>query len=456
MTGFLSPRPRWQRAVSALVAVLVALVARAVVAHLPETGVVVALNAFQMVDWVVMKSLDRLLNKLSVAANFNTDYNKEFKKEFAVNDTVRVKLPQRFLIRDGFTYSPQPLQRVYTTVQVNQPFGIDFEWDSFDDALKMERGEAALEREYIDPAMDQIAQEIDSRAALWAYQHSNNIVGQLGTDPVDFDSISAAARQRLVENGCPPNGDKIMVVTPAVMKSLKKSQLTFNRPSPTLDKAYRTGIVGDADSFDWYESMSIYSHTAGTIAGTVTVNGAGQSGSSLLITATAGDTFNVGDVFGIQSVFPVNPSTRRRTQSATTKQVRVTAPLVALGGGVDLLNIAPALFGPGSQYQNIDALPGNAAVLTLMPGTTSPNAKSGSQNLAFHRDAFALVGVDLAMPKTSSVEVAKKLRDPETGITISLIRDFDSKERKWITRFDILLGFGDLYPDNCSVRGLGA
>ena len=40
--------------------------------------------------------------------------------------------------------------------------------------------------------MDQIAQEIDSRAALWAYQNSNNIVGILGTDPADFDSSSAA------------------------------------------------------------------------------------------------------------------------------------------------------------------------------------------------------------------------------------------------------------------------
>jgi hypothetical protein len=160
-------------------------------------------NAFQMVDWVVMESLDRLLNKLAIANYFNTDYNKEFTQEFAVNDSVRVKLPQRFLIRDGVDYTPQPLNRVYTTVKCDQPFGIDFEWDSFERALKMERGEASLKREYIDPAMDQIAQEIDSRAALFAYQNSNNIVGILGTDPADFDSSTAAARQRLVELGCP-------------------------------------------------------------------------------------------------------------------------------------------------------------------------------------------------------------------------------------------------------------
>jgi hypothetical protein len=47
----------------------------------------------------------------------------------------------------------------------------------------MERGEDILSREYIDPAMAQLNQEIESRAALWAKNNLGAMVGVLGTDP---------------------------------------------------------------------------------------------------------------------------------------------------------------------------------------------------------------------------------------------------------------------------------
>jgi hypothetical protein len=409
-------------------------------------------NNYQVVDWLVMESLDRLLNKLAIAANFNTDYNKEFDREFAVGDTVRVKLPQRYLIRDGSTYTPQPLNRVYTTVKVDQPFGIDFEWDSFERALRMERGEEALKREYINPAMDQIAQEIESRAALWAYQNSPNIVGALGTDPTSFDASSAAARQRLVEMGC-PSGDKVCVVPPSVMRALKASQLTYFHPNTDIAKAYRTGIVGNADGFEWYESVSLYAHTAGNWQSAVTVKGAGQSGSTLVVNCTTGDVFNQGDVIELGGVYPVNPSTRRRV-GTSYKTVTVAAPAVGVSSEATL-QLTEALFGPGSQYQNVETLPANNATLTLFPGTNSPSEKVGTNGLAFHRDAFALVGVALEEPK-GSVEICRQYRDEETGIAVRFLRQFDGRASKMINRFDVLLGFGNLYPANCSVRILGA
>src|SRR3989337_831135 len=126
-------------------------------------------NIFKVLDWITMESLRTLLNQLVVTEMFNTDYNKEFAREFAVGETVRVKLPQRFTVRDGLGYSPQAINRLNTTVTVDQVFGIDFKWDSVEAALHAERGMDAIKREYIDPAMAQLAQEIDSRAALWAY-----------------------------------------------------------------------------------------------------------------------------------------------------------------------------------------------------------------------------------------------------------------------------------------------
>src|SRR4051812_12910285 len=200
--NWLKSRPLSHRIFSALFAVLVAFVARKFLS-LEAAGAfgILAANSFQWTDAVAMECLDLILNKLSIAGNFNTDFDKEFEKEYAVNDSVRIKKPQRWNIRNGLGYTPDPVNRVFTTVDLNQPFGLDFEIDSVEKALRMERSMAEVSKQYLAPAMAQISQEIDSRAALFAYQNTNNFVGVLGTDPTDFDTTSAAARQRLVELG---------------------------------------------------------------------------------------------------------------------------------------------------------------------------------------------------------------------------------------------------------------
>ncbi len=254
-------------------------------------------NIYQFVDWVTMDSLRILINKSQVCQFFNTDYNKEYTREFAVGETVRVKMPQRFIVRDGLGYTPQPIDRKYTTVKCDQIFGIDFDWDSVEAALKQERGEEAIRQEYIMPAMSQLATEIDSRCALWAYQNTPNIVGVLGT------AISAltpyrTARTILNEQSCTP-GDRGMIVTPGMEEvAVGLGQAIFN-PSSEISRQYREGSIGKYAGSDWYSSNNLYSHTAGTWAGAVTIAGSGQSGTALTINATAGDTFKIGDVFSI-------------------------------------------------------------------------------------------------------------------------------------------------------------
>ena len=78
----------------------------------------------------------------------------------------------------------------------------------------------------------------------------------------------------------------------------------------------------------------------------------------------------------------------------------------------------------------------------------------GTSGLAIQRDAFAMVGVPLEKP--TAVEMSSVTRDPKTGIAVNFVRQFDGQLRRMINRFDVLLGFGELYPDNCCVRVLGA
>ncbi len=410
-------------------------------------------NSFQYTDWLGNEALRRLTNKLIVTEFMNSDYSRQFSQNFAVGETVRIPLPQRFKSRDGLGYSPQPIDMRYTTANCNQVFGVDFEWDSVEKALKMPRPEEYLRENIINPAMDEIAQQIDSRAALFAYQNTNNIVGVLGTNPTSFSTVGAI-RQRMIELACPPSMDKGLIIPPAVNTSMVNAAIQYFNPASAISQQYKEGSIGRNNGFDWYESMSLYSHTAGTWAGAVTVNTAPANGdSTLVVNCTSGDTFKKGDSIGIDLVYATNPSTRRVTQTVTTKQFVITQDVTA-SASTATLNLYPAFEDSTSQYSNIDTLPAANAALTLFPGTSSPNGKSGIQGLALHKDAFAVVGVKLETPE--AVEICTQKRDPRSGLHVRFVRMFDPVQSKMVNRFDVCMGFGVLYADNCAVRLLAA
>ena len=412
-------------------------------------------NQFVFTNWVSMEALRLLINKLEVAQFFNTEYNKEFEQEFPVGATVQVKLPQRFLIRTGLGYTPQPINRITTTVTCNQIKGVDFEWDSIEKALDMERSKEEISKQYIEPAVAQIAQQIDSDAALFAYQNCPNIVGQLGVDPTTTTTFMQA-RQKLIELACPPTGEKGCLVPPAVNTALVPNLQSLFNPSSEISQQYKAGSIGKLNGFDWYESMSLQRHTSGTAGagGTFSVAAVPASGgNTVAVNLTLGETLNVGDVFQFDTVNQVNPMTRQAL-SNVKKTFVVTQPLVAAGGGVDVITFYPPIFGPGSQYQNVDALPAINDTMTLFPGTAAPTGKSGAQGLVLHPEAFAMVGVKLEMPKAT--EITSQTRDPETGIAIRFVRMFDPVQSRMINRWDVLYGFGTLYGENCAVRVLCA
>ena len=409
---------------------------------------------FAKVSWISMETLRLFKNKLAIAANMRTDYEKDFRKEYAVGDTIQVKYPWRPLVTDGIEYNPQGMDRITTTVTVDTVKGIHFDFGTIDKLLNMERGEEKVRKEYLSPAATQLAQAWDSLAALYAYQHSGNIVGVLGTNPTTFDATSAAARQRMVELACPADGDHNIYVPPAVMRAIKggsDANLSRFGPVDEIKTLYKKGVVGTADGFEWYESMSLKNHTAGTWGGAVSLASAVANGAtSLSVTCTNGDTFKKGDVIGIAGVYAVNPSTRDAAQKTTTMTVSVAADVTASGTSATVTINEPLYYtGP---YQNIDSQPAASATLTLFPGTSSPNGKSGKQALALHGDAFAFVSLPLPMPEKE--ELVSQTTDPDTGISIAFIRSFDPIQRRWINRFDTIGGFGMLYPQACSVRVL--
>ena len=406
---------------------------------------------YAKVTWVMQESLRSLLNRLEVATYFNTDLSKEYKKGFAVGDTIYPKLPQRFTIRDGMSYTPQAIDRKTTTVTMDQFFGVDFDYDSVEKMLEMERGEELVKSEYIDKAVEQLAQELDQRCANFAMMNCPNQVGNHGATPATINPYSDA-RARLVSLAC--GGDKNgMIISPSMHATLGQNLTLLLNPQKEISDLFRTGLMGNAFGFNWHESMSIYDFQAGTMTVadcTVTTTVTTQGATSLGITSNAAAVaLKKGDVITFTTPLAVNPATRRSIGVA--KSVVLTQDTtIAAGGGTGTVYFYPPLYGPGSPYQNIDQLPQAGHVLLLSPGTTTATGAHGVIGLAINRDAFALVSVPLEEPK--AVEISKTVRDPRTGISISLVRQFEGRTRTYINRLDILCGFGRLYAENCCVR----
>ena len=130
-------------------------------------------NNFLNTQWVSLKVLRLLLNKLIVAEYFNRSWEKDFKKEFAPGSQVTVKFPQRFTVTNGMGYEPQGINRLQTAVNLDQWMQVAFEWDDYEVAVRLERSEEELEEQYFEPAAAALAQECQHDR--WRSRNRSNV-----------------------------------------------------------------------------------------------------------------------------------------------------------------------------------------------------------------------------------------------------------------------------------------
>lgn len=411
-------------------------------------------NNFAVTNWVSMKILWFLKNSLEVAEMFNSDWEDEFKMKFPVGSQAQIKLPQSWLVTTGLAYQEQGIQRLVTTVNLDQIKGIHFGYDSYEKLIKMERTEKELDEAYFRPAGLQLAQQVDSDAANWARLWTNNVVGSLGTDSTTID-FALFADQVLFNLAAPAGGNRNLVLSSSLMRSYVKNNVTQFNPQKAISDMFREGVLGNAAGWKWVRSNSLFTHTVGTFpTGGLVVTGAGQSGSSLIVTGTNGQTIQPGDKFTIAAVNSVNPRTRIKTPLGLKQFVYTGGNTFTFTGGNDTITISPAIFPPGSQYQNVDALPANAAAITAWPGTSTPSGVTGTASLGLSKYAFLKAFGKFDKP--DAVEHAEDAVDPETGASLRLVVAWDQYNSKITNRYDICYGFGNAYSDAGAVCVAGA
>ncbi|MNE04066.1 P22 coat protein [compost metagenome] len=210
----------------------------------------------------------------------------------------------------------------------------------------------------------------------------------------------------------------------------------FNSQAKLKDQ-FEMGQMGmDTLGFDWYMDQTIIKHVSGSFSAG-TVNGASQTGSTLVTNAITG-TLNKGDIITIAGVFAVNRVTKLTT--GELQQFNVTANVL---NGATSIPIYPAIVVAPAAYGTVTASPANGAAITLL----GPASTTYRKNLAYVPEAFTLATADLDLPRG----VNEAARESYDGISIRMISAYDIINDRFITRLDILYGYTMLRPEWCVV-----
>ncbi len=393
---------------------------------------------------------------LNVCRNMSKDYTGEFGKKTAkIGDTLSVRRPQRFLVTKGLGYQPQPITNTQVPIKVDQVAGVHFEWDSVERTLSLQD----VNERYAKPAALALAHIINSEAAAFIAKNTFNAVGTPGTTPNSIATYLSAG-DKLVQLGL-PEGEPLAAIINRKMSSTYVSAVsTIFNPAATISGQYKEGWVApSALGYDWYKDQTLYTHTVGPLGGTPLVDGAtasllvadgGNNGTMTLPTkgwtsaaATrlkAGDIFTIGSDAAGTAVHSSHPQTRVSTGDLQQFVVLADFSSDSSGNGSPL--IFPAIT-PTGQYQNVDTAPADGAAINVL-GAANVQTPQG---LLLHKNAFAFLSVPLENPDPKGVEEVATETDPDTGLTLSFIRAFDSRSRLHINRFDTLYGFGRLYAE---------
>ncbi len=400
---------------------------------------------------ITRESLMVLENELTVLPNFYRDLDQEFgKKGNKISETIYVRKPPRAIGRDGQAYQPEGMTDTQVPVTINQQSGVDFEFSSKEKFLSLDD----FKNRYLEPYMIALSNKLDLRCALMAMQNTANLVGTPGTTPglsgSDAFLIYRQAGQKLEEMGFPiKGGNRTMVITPAMTTGWIDFSKAFLSPSGGIGKQWKSGQVGDSPlGYKWFVDQNIPTQTIGALGGTPAVNGALQTGTSLLTngwTTTVAGLLNIGDNFTLDKVFAVNPQSRQSTGSLQDFVIQSTA---ASAGGASTLLFMPGIV-PSGQFQNVSNSAADGALIsiyhTAAAGQSALAGLASPQGLLFHKQAFAFVSFPGDVPE--GVDMGFEDRSSEIGVSLRFVRIWDGYRDQWVNRFDVYYGAAPLYME---------
>lgn len=420
---------------------------------------------------IAKEALRLLKNNLVMGNLVYRDYESEFPGKPKVGGSVQIRKPVKFKVTKSRVRVTSTITEQYITLTVSTQAHVSWQFSSVDLTLSIEE----YSERYIRPAAAALSNQVDGDLLALYNDVPKQVYESTGFVTPHTFMVLGKAMQALDEDAVPPD-DRVVVFNPAAHWSFANALSNWNFKEGG-EQSLRKGFLGRIANAEIFMDQNVKAHTVGNyVTDTAAVASAriavhstadSASGGGLPTGAGVGvsqnqaillDGFNrgttvcvvkVGDTFTIAGCYAVNPMSGEST--GVLRQFVVTADAYSATASTveDTVKvyIQPDMIHTGP-YKTVDTIPQLLAAVTIQGNPRSQYP----QNLAFHKNAFALVMVPLEMP--SGVWGATETED---GISIRVVKDYGIDADVETIRMDILYGVKTIYPElACRIMGAQA
>lgn len=392
-------------------------------------------NNILTIDMVTRRAVMLFKNSNAFIQGLDRQYDDQFGIQGAqIGASLRIKYPADYVVSDGPALSLQDTNIQNTTLVLATQRHVDIAFNSAERTLKIQD----YEENYLVPAMNNLAGNVAAQIMSGVEggvcnfvankDGSNNIIAPTKTQILKAGAI-------LTDNSAQRTGRRF-IASPTSMANVVDTLAGLFNPVPAISKQYYEGQVYDALNFRWFEDPTVLAHTTGTFSAGGAISGAGQTGSTITVTAITG-TFRKGDIITIAGVNAVNYVTK--TTTGGLRQFVVTANV---SNGATSIPIFPAIIPGGvgydpqtglgaQQYQTVDISPGNTAAVSLVNKAGEVYRK----NIGYAPKAITMVTADMVIPPM--VESSRKRYD---GISMRMVHGYLMGTDQIASRVDVLFG----------------
>jgi len=392
---------------------------------------------------IAKRMLSRLQNKLPMITEANKDFQDDLRDSERRNGgIINITKPPLLSVRSGEVMDIQGV--VIPAVSTNLIMkGVDVSASQLDLQISYDEVQNGMIDGVLDGAAAALAAQVEIDGFNELALKTANTVGTPGT-PITDPSVLATAGALITSNGGGIGNKRIGLLNSFQNASFATGVKNYFNPTQVVTEAYADGRLGSGYGFtSLYDEPVAGTFTSGTYTGTPLVNGAGQTGNTLVTDAWGAASFlNVGDTFTIAGVFNRNVQTKLST--GVLKNFVVAALSTADGSGNMTITLGEdGIIADGSPRQNVVSAPADNVAITVTSGASNTTSK---QSLVYDKNAVTFAMVPLAKMPSNLGVMSTVVKDKMSGISISMKEAYDISTNQRVVRFDVLYAWLATYP----------
>lgn len=394
-------------------------------------------NSILTMTAVTKEAVSLFRNSNAFIQNLDRQYDDRFGVDGAkIGTSLLIRLPNDYVVRTGSAVSLNDTNEQSTTLVVSTQKGVDVPFTTAERTMSMDN----YSERVLAPMINNLAGDIAATIMRGVEGGVSNYVSNTDgagaiSSPTSRTILQAGAL--LTKRSAATSGRNV-VVDPITMANLVETMQGLFNPSAKISKQYDTAQIYSALNFKWFEDQTVLVHTTGTFtAGTV--NGAGQTGTTLVTNAITG-TLKAGDIINLAGVNAANRVTKQDDGALQQFVITANAPTGATSLSV-YPAIIPAVNGNAVAYQTVIASPANGAAISLVNQASEQYRK----NVAYAPGAITMVTADLIVPK----KVEEAARERFAGVSMRMLTGYLLGTDQLITRLDVLFGYLFIRPEWC-------